>query len=466
MTGYLSVCSGIEAATVAWHSLGWEPLAFSEIEAFPSAVLAHHYPTVPNLGDMTKYSDWDIDLLADVDVLVGGTPCQAFSVAGLREGLEDERGQLTITYIKLLDYIDDLRSLYGKQPAICVWENVPGVLSSKDNAFGAFLGGLAGEDCELVPSGGKWTDAGCVYGPKRSVAWRVLDAQYFGVAQRRKRVFVIASARDIDPSEILFEFDGVRRDTPPSRETGKGSTEAVGRGSTFQDTPILNDQGGSVMGVEDGLVGTLRRETHGHEPIVFSIIADPTPKVGDDICLTMRSQGGGEIVPPSVATYQEVVGALCNCDHKGVGSQYVEQDEVICIPIHDKATRHGGERGVSNGLGIGSPTDPCPTLDTGGNHAVAFDAYNQTTDEVFMTLRADKADNDHIPTVYPPTMQVRRLTPTECEALQGFPRNWTDVPYRNKPAADSPRYKALGNSMAVPCMVWLGRRIHDAIRLG
>lgn len=449
MTRYLSVCSGIEAASVAFHPLGWKPLAFSEIEAFPSAVLAHHYPTVPNLGDMTKWKSWDWEILGDTDVLVGGPPCQAFSVAGLRAGLDDERGQLTISYIHLLDHIDEIRSLYGKEPAICLYENVPGILSSKDNAFGAFLAGLAGEDCELVPSGGKWTDAGCVYGPKRSVAWRVLDAQYFGVAQRRKRVFVIASARDIDPSEILFEFDGVRRDTPPSRETGKAVTEAVGGCSTEQS---------------------------------YSIIDDPTPKVGDDICLTMRSQGGGGIVPPSVAFLDRA------SFNQGVNAQYEPEitypatssstlvargSHAVCIPIHDKATRHGGERGVSNGLGIGSPSDPCPTLDTGGNHAVAIqgsmigrdDKNGQQGDglneEVSFTLNC--VDRHAVAT----TMQVRRLTPTECERLQGFPRNWTDVLYRNKPAADDPRYKSLGNSMATPVMHWLGRRINDAlIRLG
>lgn len=348
---YLSVCAGIEAATVAFEPLGWEPIAFSEIEAFPCALLEEHYPKVPNLGDMTKWQQWDWGVLSEVELLVGGTPCQAFSVAGLRAGLEDDRGQLTLSYIHILDHIDEIRSLYGKGPAICVWENVPGVLSSKDNAFGAFLGGLSGEDCELIPSGKRWSNAGCVYGPKRTVAWRVLDAQYFGVAQRRKRVFVIASARDLDPSEILFEFDGVRRDTPPSREAWKDVTRSVG----------------------------------GSAETSYSVIADPTPKVGEDICLTMRSQGGGGVVPPSVAVYRE-----------GSFGQYNEDG----------------------------------TFATHPDQAVAQQ------------------------------MQVRRLTPTECERLQGFPDGYTDVQYRNKPASDGPRYKALGNSMAVPVMAWIGGRIN------
>ena len=220
---YGSVCSGIEAASVAWEPIGMKPLWFSEIEPFPSAVLAAHWPQVDNLGDMTKLAA--AVRVGDVpapDLLVGGTPCQAFSVAGLRGGLSDERGQLTLSYVELADSIDEKREQNGEQPAIIVWENVPGVLSSKDNSFGCFLAGLAGESEELKPAGGKWTNVGYVSGPKRTVAWRILDAQYFGVAQRRRRVFVVASARtDICPAEILFEYDSLRGDITPCGETGQ-----------------------------------------------------------------------------------------------------------------------------------------------------------------------------------------------------------------------------------------------------
>ena len=225
---YFSICSGIEAATVAWEPLGWEAAAYAEIEKFPAAVLEHHYPHTPNLGDMTKIKGEDY---RDVDVLVGGTPCQAFSVAGLRAGLVDPRGNLTLVFAKLAD---------DMAPPFIVWENVPGVLSSKDNAFGCFLGLLAGDDDALQPPGGKWTDAGYVLGPKRAIAWRVLDAQYFGLAQRRRRVFVVACPRGgADPREILFEREGVRRDTPPSREAGKGvagTLESRTRGGGFPRT--------------------------------------------------------------------------------------------------------------------------------------------------------------------------------------------------------------------------------------
>ena len=187
---YLSVCSGIEAATVAWHKLGWTPLAFSELAKFPRRVLAHHYPDVPLHGDFTLLRDqpW----IAGADVLVGGTPCQSFSVAGLRGGLSDQRGNLTLEFVRLANAIDDLRP--AASPATILWENVPGVLSSRDNALGALLAGLAGCDAPIV-NAGPWPGAGVVAGPRRIVAWRVLDAQFFGVAQRRRRIFVLACGR-------------------------------------------------------------------------------------------------------------------------------------------------------------------------------------------------------------------------------------------------------------------------------
>ncbi len=209
---YGSVCSGIEAASVAWEPLNMKPEWFSEIEPFPCAVLSHHWPEIKNLGDMTTITDkLKANEVVAPDVLVGGTPCQAFSIAGLRGGLSDERGQLTLSFVELADCIDEIRTKEGKEPAIIVWENVPGVLSSKDNAFGCFLAGLAGESEELKPAGKKWSNAGYVSGPQRTISWRILDAQYFGVPQRRRRIFVIATARkDISVSQVLFEQAGMR----------------------------------------------------------------------------------------------------------------------------------------------------------------------------------------------------------------------------------------------------------------
>ena len=182
---YLSVCSGIEAASVAWESLGWNPVAFSEIEPFPSAVLAERFPDVPNLGDMTKYHEWNIPA---IDLMVGGTPCQAFSVAGKRGSLGDDRGNLCLTFCRMADYF---------APKWVLWENVPGVLSTPDNAFGCFLGALCGADAPVIPPGGgrKHPNSGVVAGPKRTVAWRVLDAQWHRVPQRRKRAITCRRTR-------------------------------------------------------------------------------------------------------------------------------------------------------------------------------------------------------------------------------------------------------------------------------
>lgn len=241
---YLSVCSGIEAATVAWHPLGFRPLAFSEIEPFACAVLAHHYAHVPLHGDFTGLRDED--WIAGADLLVGGTPCQAFSVAGLRQSLADSRGNLSLEFVRLADAIDRRRAEQGLPPCIVLWENVPGVLSVRDNAFGCFLSGLSGEDAPFDPPRGKWTNAGVALGPARAVAWRILDAQYFGLAQRRRRVFVVASARaGFDPAAVLLEFEGLRRDSPPRREARQDTAAGTRcRSSVSSGSGWWSDSGG------------------------------------------------------------------------------------------------------------------------------------------------------------------------------------------------------------------------------
>jgi DNA (cytosine-5)-methyltransferase 1 len=331
---YLSVCSGIEAATVAWHHMGWQPVAFSDIEAFPSAVLAHHYPHVPNLGDMTKFEEWNLE---PVDLLVGGTPCQSFSVAGLRKGLADPRGNLMLTFLAIAQ---------RHRPRWIVWENVPGVLSSNGGRdFGAFLGALG----ELG------------YG----FAYRVLDAQWFGVAQRRRRVFVVGHLGSWQrAAAVLFERESVRRDIAPSREKGQeiaASTRAgVANSGSWWD--------------------------------------------GSDVAATLTKQNanGAQRMPDK--------------DNFGAVLQPVTQ----LIGFYSNLGYQGGgfEIGVS------------PTTKVGSVTAVAT------------------------------SMQVRRLTPIECERLQGFPDNYTNIPWRKKDKSpDGPRYKALGNSMAVPVMRWIGERI-------
>jgi DNA (cytosine-5)-methyltransferase 1 len=269
---YFSVCSGIEAATVAWSPLGFPAAAFSEVEPFPCAVLAHHYPEVPNLGDMTRINGATYRGL--VDILVGGTPCQAFSVAGLRQGLEDARGNLTLTFLELANAID---------PAFVVWENVPGVLSDKTNAFGCLLGGLVGAD-NALENVGRWPNCGVVRGPRRTAAWRVLDAQYFGLAQRRQRVFLVACPRNgADPAEVLFERQGMQRHTAPSREAGQGSTHDV--------APCI---GASGRGFERG------GDTRGQDPVVA--VPDVSPPL---MC------GGGNPASHSARSGRSKDAVLC-----------------------------------------------------------------------------------------------------------------------------------------------------------
>jgi len=305
---YISVCSGIEAASVAWHELGWTPLAFAEIEAFPSAVLKHHYPKVPNVGDMTKFDEWlarGVDV-ADADLLVGGTPCQAFSRAGLRKSLKDARGNLSLVYIKLLNYIDEKRNDAGRPPAICLWENVPGVLSTKDNAFGCFLGGLAGSDGPLEPPDPErgWQDAGFVHGPRRTIAWRSLDAQYLGLAQRRHRVFVVASAREgFNPGAVLFESEGVRRDSPPSRKTGEEVAPTVRAGSPGSGPGHGARSGDS----KDELIVPCAAVSSG---VGFW--------TASDIAATVRAQ---ESANKADTLIPEIVGTLTDGAHNGGGAQ-------------------------------------------------------------------------------------------------------------------------------------------------
>lgn len=391
---YLSVCSGIEAASVAWGPLGWQAAAFSEIEPFPCAVLAHHYPDVPNLGDMTTIAQRILNGEVEApDVLAGGTPCQAFSVAGLRKSLADERGNLTLKFVEIADAIDSVRVRDGRPPAIVFWENVPGVLSTKDNAFGCFLGALAGEDCELKPPGKRWADAGCVFGPKRAIAWRVLDAQYFQLAQRRRRVFVVASARDdgFDPAAVLFESEGLRRDSAPRREARQTAPTIPARST-----------GGGGLGTDFDCDGRLIHV----DPIARCVTAGEAKRQDWETCNFVAHTLRGE-------------GFDASEDGTGKGTPLVP------VAFHGSQDPDvSGE--VTHPLGRNQGREACV------HHAAA----------------------------------VRRLTPRECERLMGFPDDYTLVPLplkgrqtRVRWASDSARYKALGNSWAVPVVRWIGERI-------
>jgi DNA (cytosine-5)-methyltransferase 1 len=376
---YGSVCSGIEAATVAWHPLGWKSAFFSEIENFPRAVLSHHYPDVPLHGDFTTIGENDYGA---IDLLVGGTPCQSFSIAGLRKGLNDDRGNLALEFLFLAK---------RKKPRWILWENVPGVLSSwsgdqppsdlqegeewqtdETSDFGNFLAGVAE----------------CGYG----LAYRILDAQYFGVPQRRRRVFVVGYLGDWrPPAAVLFERESLQGDITPCREKGKGTPNSIKTG------------------------------------INAKWPADTAP--------TLDTKYG---------------------DKRGCNNQHtLNQGGGLFVPSYSMITANTG----ANGLGVSE--ELAPTLDRNQPCAIATafkvrggcegggKGYLGSEDAAFTVSTGQDQHLFH-------QMQVRRLTPIECERLQGFPDNYTKL---NDKTPDGPRYKALGNSMAVPVMRWIGERI-------
>lgn len=413
---YISLFSGIEAASVAWEPLGWEPIAFSETEPYPCELLKQRFPDVPNLGDITKI-DWS-SYRGKADIIVGGSPCQSFSIAGNRDGLKGESGLM-------FEYI---RAIREALPRYFVWENVPGALSSeKGAAFGQLL-----HEMDVIGYG---------------LAWRVLDAQFFGVAQRRRRVFLVGCLGNAGrAAQILFDGESMRWDRPSSRDKRKSLAAnaksrlgrcysklvrcgcAEGKGDLAKDDIGRTDKNGPQGdGVNEDLSFTLNTtdrhavaylpfnptqvtsKQNGNNPqwddpchtlsatdrpphVICMADANAKAAIDEDLCGTLHVGGDPSFVAVEASNGEDVVGALCARDYKGVGSQYVSEGKVI----------------------------------------------------------AQKDDAHYI---------VRKLMPIECERLQGFPDRWTDIEFKGKPASDAARYKALGNSMAVPVMHWIGKQI-------
>ena len=421
---YVSLFSGIEAASVAWGQLGWEPLAFSEIDAFPCAVLAERFPGVPNLGDITKI-DWKkaVKTYGKPDLVVGGSPCQSFSLAGGRTGLDGASGLMW-------EYVRAVRDV---RPSWLLWENVPGALSSSH-----------GEDFRCLLEA---LDA-CGYG----LAWRVLDAQFFGVAQRRERVFLVGRLGDVEgPCEVLFEPESLRWDFGSSREKRKalasgadGSTQAAG----FK---FHQGSGAGSIGYEEEVSPTLIADWH--NPAVLQVagnIIGRKPENGGhqvgirdpeiDGAFTLTSTDRHAVIAPTAKTLQ------VRCGKEGGGKGALVQDDLSATlstsnvqtlfkPVAFAANQRGEVRLQG---GDGDVTGAVPASQSGKQVNGVVCGY-----------------------------EVRRLTPRECERLQGLPDDWTLVPYRGKSAdecPDGPRYKAIGNSMAVPVMRWIGERIEAAER--
>ncbi len=426
---YLSVCSGIESASVAWQPLGWECLGLSEIEKFPSAVLAHHYPDVENFGDMNDYQSWP-DLKPDV--LVGGTPCQSFSVAGLRAGMDDPRGNLALVFVALA-------ARYS--PTWFVWENVPGVLSSTEGRdFGSFIGAM-------VKLG---------YG----IAYRVLDAQYFGVAQRRRRVFVVGHLGDWrDSAEVLFEPESLRRNPPPSREAGKKvagtlasrSTAGGGLGTdTELDGGLIPDVAATVLSgaPNDGGPSHGARSGHAKDSTLIPEVANPlTARMYKGINTTCDEGQTPIVVHGTQDPIHSDIAMPLQEKNAGQENEVIafaqnQRDEVRPMEV---AGALAAEPGMKQQTYIGS----FQQNSMGGRGTLGYD-------EDTKVLRPIKPQPDH--QMLQIGSSVRRLTPLECERLQGFPDGYTKIPK----SSDSGRYKALGNAMAVPVMAWIGRRIQEA----
>ena len=471
---YLSLCSGIEAASVAWEPLGWKAVGFSEIESFPSAVLAHHYPSVPNLGDMTQYENWKIKP-KEIDLLVGGTPCQSFSVAGLRKGLADPRGNLALVYCGIAEKL---------KPRWIVWENVPGVLSSSEGRdFGSFLGALG--------------EIGYGY------AYRVLDAQFCrthrhprAVPQRRRRVFLIGYLGDWRPAaSVLFEQQSVRGNPTPSRTTRKDASTKTGTSTTISTEPVnepftiaFNDVNGTRKDRPNGgmyinpadISGAITQVESDTKVLAFRKSRRAKSTTDHETWVSAESSNClNAFDVGDIRDTHAIVGALCARDFKGVGSQYVQEGKCIVEnrsrPIAIQGNLIGRVEGGPQGVGA-SDDGVMYTLTKGDVHAVAnptppvmaFQSSELrlrgtlTNHEISPTLKAETKCGDTELRIQQ-EMAVRRLTPTECERLQGFPDGWTYIPWRGKPGTpDGLRYKALGNSMAVNCMEWIGERIQSA----
>ena len=421
---YASVCDGIGAVHCAWRPLGWRCAWTSEIDKFPIAVVEHRHPGMPNLGDMTKITREMIDERGPIDVLVGGTPCQSFSVAGLRGGLDDARGNLALRFMQLCA---------AARPRWVVWENVPGVLSvDGGRAFGSILGALE----EL---GYGW-------------AYRTLDAQWFGVAQRRRRVFVVGHLGDWRrAAALLFERESVRGD-PPTRESARPvAASGAGRGAagaSWWDGGQLSQTLDAVLSKGQAMPEKNR----------FPAVLEPFTK-------GKRDQSSSDAVAQAVGAdcYNGAITGDVAATIGTPGSSVNASGPTLLGPACFSHSADGGSNGIA-----WTPDGSPPIRSSGGNcmpallEPVAYTSDGVVADPITTAegkTWTNEGTNFRLRNCVQQTMAVRRLTPRECERLQGFESDYTLVEHRGRPAADGPRYRAIGNSMAVPVMRWIGERI-------
>jgi DNA (cytosine-5)-methyltransferase 1 len=471
---FLSVCSGMEAASIAFEPLGWKAVGFCEIDPFASAVLAHRFPNTPNYGDLTKYKQWPLES-GTVDVLIGGPPCQAFSVAGLRKGLADPRGNLTLTYLGLVDHL---------RPEWVVYENVPGLLSvDGGRTFGTFLHALG-------QLGYGW-------------AYRILDAQHVGecrlhphrrgwsaVPQRRRRIFVVArrgAGGWASAAEVLSLREGVQRHLAAGGKKRQGVAPDAGGGAEKDgrkwpaDTACtLNAAFGQKLGLED-------QHALGGASLFVMSSGQANAAISENLAHTLNASHEAQTIINPIVIDRAAFNQGENAQYEPHIGEADVMDTVVARGPHAVGlpySRTGNERveaeahaisfqpgNLCRQAGADPSTTTFPTLkcDAGDQAphvaqpmAVHFDTYNQTVSNISFTLSCSASDANHTGTVFAPPMAVRRLTPNECLRLQGFPDNHTNIPWKGKPegqAPDGPQYKCAGNSFAVPVVRWIGTRI-------
>lgn len=430
-----SCFSGIGAPELGGPQFDW--LWHAEIEKFPAAVMGARFPDSTNLGDVTSDDFLQrASAFGALDLLVGGPPCQDFSVAGLRAGVTGDRGNLSLRFMEIAHAI---------RPRNLLVENVPGWLNMPDNAFGCFLGALVGADDALrSPLDGKWPSAGMVAGPRARAAWRVFDAQYFGVAQRRRRVFVVADFGDgADPCSVLFERASVRGNFAPRRKAGEGTAGTIS----------ARTQGGGGLGTDFDLAGGL-------QPVGFGggNCSGPIDKAA---CLTAKGQRIDFEVETFIAHSLRGEGFDASEDGTGRGTPIVPvaftteqtpKSNVDCALTLTKQSPTGGGQIQSVAVPVAIQAGALRENPNSGPDGIGVQS------DIAYTIEA-RAEVQAVATAW----QVRRLTPTECERLQSFPDGFTDIEYRGRPAADGPRYKALGNSWARVNGEWIIARIADRL---
>ena len=406
---YGSLFSGIEAASVAWLPLGWQCAWVAEIEPFPSAVLAHHYPGVPNLGDVTKISDERIRAFGHVDIVVFGFPCQDLSVAGNRAGFKDADGKRTRSGL----FFEAMRLVRACGARWCLAENVPGLLSSNAGRdFALVVAEILGLAFDVPRDG--WSNSGCAASDRGLLEWATLDAQYFGLAQRRKRVFALADfGAWSDRSPILLERESMCGHPAPSRKAGQVAPTIPSRSSA-----------GGGLGTDFDCDGGL-------------------------IAHTLSAEGLDASDPNRVSYCADVAPTLVR-DGAGVertGNEYTEADFLVAH-THELGSNPNGGGQVAIAFSLrGREEGNVPEIHGAGNTSGALRAASGGSTRDMIAAQS----------------AVRRILPIEAERLQGFPPGYTQVPYRGKPASDGPRYRALGNSFAVPCIAYIGERIERAM---